>query len=490
MCWPPRPRARILHAGPAFLALGLAGCALAPPRTDPLQAVSQGITGGAETRACEWPAVVALGGCSGTLVHPSLVVYAAHCGLAMAEVRFGPDSAAPTRVAEVNQCHQYPGAQLGDGSDLAYCVLREPVLDIQPARILAGCELDALSAGTAAHIVGFGVATAGADFGTQRAASTRVARVTAGELFLDSSESDTCRGDSGGPVFIELATSTASGSAELRLAGVTSAGSSSECGQGVSHYVNLAPKLDWLESSSGIDVTPCFDADGWNPTPACLTVPGKRPDAQDAQDAQDASDAHDLSEDASCQMPAEAERSSTCGEAFALPPDVEPPLIELAGIDDDSVIHRLVVGERYLAFELALRVEDGGWGVQHVGITLLGADAAPLFERVDQVAPYGIEELRVPPGTFELLIEARDHAGNSSARAVQLRVISPVSEPAGCTVTPYSPTPGNAGPISFALSLLLLSIRRAACLQQWRKSLVRSRELRRRSCARSAALLG
>lgn len=451
---PTRPRARVKYAGLLFLALCLGGCAIAPPQTDEARAVSQGITGGVETQACEWPPLVALGGCSGTLVHPLLVVYAAHCGLAMAEVRFGTDSSLPARVAEVSHCREYPAAQLGDGSDLAYCVLREPVLDVQPARILAGCELDALSAGTVAHIVGFGVDTTGADFGRQRAATTRIARVTTGELFLDSSESDTCRGDSGGPVFIEVA--SGSDDTELRLAGVTSAGSSSECGEGEGHYINLASKLDWLESSSGLDVTPCFDGAEWNPSPACLTVSRQRLLAGDGHDK---ADPQDSPAEAGCET-RQPEPSSTCGEPFASAPDSEPPRLELAGLEEDSYVYRLEPGQQYVALELALSVNDDGWGVQQVVITLLGTDGTPLFERVDEIAPYGIRELRVPPGTFELSVAARDHAGNSSARVVHLQVLSPASEQTGCAVARVSSTQGSAALSLLALSLLLS--RRAA----------------------------
>lgn len=427
---------------------------IAPPQTQEARAVSQGITGGMETQACEWPPLVALGGCSGTLVHPSLVVYAAHCGLAMAEARFGTDSSLPTRVAEVSHCRAYPAAQLGDGSDLAYCLLREPVLDVQPARILAGCELDQLSAGTVAHIVGFGVDTTGADFGRQRAATTRVARVTTDELFLDSSESDTCRGDSGGPVFIEAA--SGSDVTELRLAGITSAGSSSECGEGVGHYLNLASKLEWLESSSGLDLTPCFDGAEWNPSPACSTVWSQLPLADEGHDR---ADQPDWPEEARCDT-RPPEPSSTCGAPFALDPDSEPPSLELVGLEDDWYVHRLERGQQYLALELALSVKDDGWGVQQVAITLLGSDETPLFERVDEIAPYGIGELRVPPGAFDLSVAAHDHAGNTSTRVVRLRVLPSASEPTGCAVARVSSTRGSA-PLGL-LALILLLSRQAA----------------------------
>lgn len=434
---PTRLRACVHHMVLASLAACLAACALEQPRAEEARALSQSITGGLETQACEWPSVVALGGCSGTLVHPLLVVYAAHCGLAMADVRFGTDSLNPARVVQVSHCHQYPEARLGDGTDVAYCVLREPVLDVQPARILAGCELDELSVGKAAQIVGFGVDTTGGDFGRQRAATTSATRVTADELFLDSSASDTCRGDSGGPVFIEVASRSAE--PELRLAGLTSAGTSKACGEGQGHYVNLASKVDWLESSSGLDLTPCFDGPEWRPTPGCSTVAIQTRD-----------------ESVQCETP-EPGLSSTCGQSFALPPDAEPPRLELAGLEDDAYVHRLHPDESYLALELPLRVEDDGWGVQQVAITLLDADGASLFQRVDEVAPYGIEELRVPPGVFELSVTARDHAGNRSARSLRLQV-SLASEDAGCTVARLASTQNNAAQSLLALGLSVLVV--------------------------------
>jgi MYXO-CTERM domain-containing protein len=467
--WSPRVRARILLVALALSAFGLEGCARSPAPAEQLESGAQGIMGGAETQTCEWPAVVALGGCSGTLVHPRLVVYAAHCGLTMTEVRFGTDASAPVGVAEVSQCRAFPDAQLGDGSDVAYCVLREPVLDVPPARILAGCELDALSAGTAAHIVGFGVDITGGQFGTQRAASARIARVASGEFFLDSSESDTCRGDSGGPVFVEIG--AADGPTELRLAGVTSAGSSRECGQGVGHYVNLAAKMAWIESSSGFDVSPCFEGDVWKPTPACSAVLDAR--VRGEQDPVDG---------AVCQLPAGAELSSTCGEAFALPADDEPPSIELTGIDD-VLVHHLAAGQRYLAIELALRVEDEDWGVEQVGISLLGDDGTPLFERSDEVAPYGIEELRIPPGTFELLVEARDHAGNSAARAVQLRVVPAASEGPSCSVGQPRSKSGPGVWLLVGLGLVVLSRRARSSLelrcQVWKRGSTTSKRVPR-----------
>ena len=42
-------------------------------------AEAEPIYGGSKVKQCGWPTTVALGGCTGTLVHPELVIFAAHC---------------------------------------------------------------------------------------------------------------------------------------------------------------------------------------------------------------------------------------------------------------------------------------------------------------------------------------------------------------------------------------------------------------------------
>jgi hypothetical protein len=95
-------------------------------------------------------------GCSATLVHPEVVIYAAHCGEGIGSVSFGEALERPERVVATRRCVAHPDAALGNGFDVALCVLAEPVGDVPAIPIAAGCELDAVRMGGAATLVGFG----------------------------------------------------------------------------------------------------------------------------------------------------------------------------------------------------------------------------------------------------------------------------------------------------------------------------------------------
>jgi hypothetical protein len=76
-------------------------------------------------------------------------------------------------------------------------------------------------------------------------------------------------GDSGGPVFIKMPDST------WRLIGNdwTSPDWNSSGNPRVSTYTSVPFHVAWAEQQSGIDLTPCHDAKGWNPGPDCKGVP-------------------------------------------------------------------------------------------------------------------------------------------------------------------------------------------------------------------------
>lgn len=384
----------------AALALGAVACGeAAPGAATTTDGAAESIIGGTLAENGEFPAVVSLGGCSGTLVHPSLVVYAEHCGTAISQVRFGAQVDAPERVVATDRCRGFPGAKLGNGTDLAYCVLEEPVLDIEPERIASGCELSDVEAGAPVTLVGYGIEGDGGAYGVKRSARSRIDSVGE-ELILERGMGDTCRGDSGGPVFIER--QERDGSVQRRLVGVTSAGTEAECGSGVGHYVHLGNKLAWLEDSAQLDLSPCFAQGDWSPTAACV-VTGREPGAEDESSSQPA-------------------YLRSCGEPFDLPVDETPPSVAWTQPGPDGFRQRLSPEATYAELELAVDATDSEWGVARVSFVLRDADERTLFRRDDEIAPYALPLFRVPPGRFVLSAEAVDFAGNRSDASVALLV--------------------------------------------------------------------
>jgi len=258
------------------------------------------VRSGSPSLACEWPAVVALDlGCSATLVHPEVVVYAAHCGTGIRKVSFGEDADRPARVVETRRCEAHPRAALGNGFDVAFCLLGDPVPDVPVIPIAAGCELDGVRAGMNATLVGFGVEHDDGAFGVKRSAPV-VLGATRPDLVVEAAPAGSCAGDSGGPLLIDVPSSEGGGP-RARLVGVLSAAAIATCQPSTEHYSYLPALLSWLESESGRDLTPCFASDGsWAPGPKCAAP---RPGAG--------------SWSSGCSSPADTpEPLATCGPAF------------------------------------------------------------------------------------------------------------------------------------------------------------------------------
>jgi hypothetical protein len=260
------------------------------------------IVGGTEAATCEYPAAVAMMEdddtptlCTGSLVHPELVVTASHCIMPerpIVAVGFGETGLvdpAPTRTVAVVECVGHPNFEQWGVSDVGYCVLAEPVTDVPRVPILQGCEMDELDVGDEVTIVGFG-ATWGevleggeknvVGVGTKRFVQQTVYEIDEDEQYVylvgETGSDSACFGDSGGPALLQLPDGS------WRVFGAASQlfdpggfpdpmEPGNYCGVGTSYsYVSLL--IDWLESESGFDLTPCLGPGGtWEA--GCIAAP-------------------------------------------------------------------------------------------------------------------------------------------------------------------------------------------------------------------------
>ncbi|GMV13474.1 MAG: trypsin-like serine protease [Polyangiaceae bacterium] len=232
-----------------------------------IAADAQAIYGGSKVKPCGWPTTVALGGCTGTLVHPELVIFAAHCmegGGGPSKVTFGDNENSPAFSVSTTSCKSDPKYYGQSGRDVAFCKLSKPVTQVPIVPILMGCETQSLVAGAEVVAVGFGQANDGLGWGPKREVTMKLNSIKNGEAFIGGAGKDTCYGDSGGPVYIQL------GDGTWRVFGITSYGE--YCGGG-GYYSMMHTAIDWLEQTSGIDLTPCHQQGQWAPTAACSGFP-------------------------------------------------------------------------------------------------------------------------------------------------------------------------------------------------------------------------
>jgi MYXO-CTERM domain-containing protein len=280
----------------AFLSLQPQSLAVEPNKPLP-------IVGGNETTLCQFPSAVAiLEGdetpvmCTGTLVHPNVVTFAAHCvnperpvvGVGFGEE--GQGDTGPARTVAVQDCVAHPQYENLGYPDIAYCTLPDAVTDVPIVPILAGCELDLLVPDAEVTIVGFGATFGTYVDGELEAEGVGPKRYTTQTIDLVEPELDevhmvgpdgsqsACFGDSGGPAMIELPDGT------WRVFGAASrlydpggfpppALPDNFCGVGVT-YGLLTTQLEWLETETGFDLTPCHDETGsWAPSDGCGPFP-------------------------------------------------------------------------------------------------------------------------------------------------------------------------------------------------------------------------
>jgi secreted trypsin-like serine protease len=226
------------------------------------------IYGGTETDG--YPDCCALGNefmgyfCTGTLVAPNVVLTAKHCALDYNMNRVflnGSDVTEPegAEIIDVKEAHPHPDANV----DLLVLVLEKPST-VKPRAIAKNVLVKPENA----IVVGFGRTNPSGTkgFGTKRKATVPVMTLDCNDAESGTKygcrpgielvaghrglKRDTCKGDSGGPLYIE------DDEGNVLLLGVTSRGvqgAGKRCGNG-GIYVRADRFADWIRSETGANI--------------------------------------------------------------------------------------------------------------------------------------------------------------------------------------------------------------------------------------------
>jgi len=359
---------------------------VAVPEPDP-----EGIANGQVAMSCAWPTAVAVTDtngtlCTGSLVHPRIVMYAAHCGGGDKKILFGQKIATPFKSLSTDLCLANPDyAGVSDQEhDWAFCRLASEVTELPITPVMYGCETAMVQEGQTIAVTGFGITSDDDDGGVKNWGLTPINNVHSMTVDVGGfGDPGICPGDSGGPALLRYPDGS------WHVLGIAST-LTGNCGGEGTHSLawNAVP---WIEQESGIDITPCHDVDGtWNPTHRCAGFY-----------ADEAGVGHgDFT--TWCPGTPASGSSVTCGAAFDAVPDDTPPTVTITAPLSGSFPDL-----SSLMTDIEIDAQDGdGWGVVAVRIKVNGAEQ-PVS---DKDAPYAFP-VQFPKGMYELIAVAEDAAG-------------------------------------------------------------------------------
>ena len=228
------------------------------------------VVGGDVTTACGVPMTVKIPGCTATLVAPTILLTAKHCGpKAGMQVQFGEKAPFAFTVAAV-KCVSAPN------SDAAYCVLPadERLRRVPTVPVLHGCEYTKfLKPGAKLLGVGFGQTRNTGPARTKIEVEVPVVRVRNPFIDVGDMTHDLCFGDSGGGAYIHLVEGEKDWGWRMvgTVTGTARVPGGAPCGG--TNYTTVLRHIKMIEDNEDIDITPCTDEMGaWAPGPECTSI--------------------------------------------------------------------------------------------------------------------------------------------------------------------------------------------------------------------------
>lgn len=407
-----------------FLFLDLLAASPGTEAPEPLR-----IYGGEIAKPCEFPTTIAgRDACTGTLVHPRVILSAAHCGKHR-EFLIGEYKSKAAKRIKAKWCETGP-------VDAQICVLAKPLEGLPLAPIIQGCESEALKGGEKIYLAGYGYdendpVGDGSVRDEKRWVQTEIIRVTGSEVHVGGGGKTACNGDSGGPAFLKLKDGT------WRTVGATYAtltgGAHPNCK--TAKYKRTDKLLGWYQKqldkhNENINLSPCFDKSGaWKPTKDCG---GYTKDVQGPYGSWD----NNCGEG----VPV-VKYSATCGEPFAPNDEGDEATLTVAFARGEKDI----VAKEGESIELKAKLSDAS-AVESV--TLM-KDDQKVEEKDKAPFEWTLQDLKA--GTFTLQLHAKANGGSTvKSKPLSLKVQGEDEEdspqdPEGSTDPKDSPEDTDSG---------------------------------------------